>query len=154
MTTIRITEFKGYTKEMVYQYLQACWPCFYTIELPKSSDLQKGRDEIFNDLVMADHLCNTLQRQCREILFSLPDPAAAGSFDFILLADDLRSLAKTIALYANGYEGSVPGMDLFDEVVLNIGYRDLDYIEIPHYLQASENICLEDSPIDMSLYFE
>jgi hypothetical protein len=154
MTTIRITEFKGYTREMVYQYLQECWPCFYTIVLPKSSDLQKGRDEIFNDLVMADHLCNTLQRQCREILFSLPDPAAAGSFDFMLLADDLRSLAKTIALYANGYEGTVPGMKLFDQVVLSIGYRDMEEDYIPHFLQASENICLEDSAVDTSLYFE
>jgi hypothetical protein len=154
MTTIQLTQFKGYTKEMVYQYLQQCWPCFYTIVLPKSSDLEQGRDEIFNDLIMADHLSHILKEQSREILFSLPDPAKAGSFEFVLLTDDLDSLAETIAWYANGYEGSVPGMDLFDEVVLNIGYRDLDYIEIPHYLQASENICLEDSPIDMSLYFE
>src|SRR6478672_6201786 len=122
MTTIRITEFKGYTKEMVYQYLQQSWPCFYKIVLPKSSDLAQGRDEIFNDLVMADHLCNTLRQHSGEILFSLPDPAKPGSFDFVLLAGDLDSLAETIALYANGYEGSLPTMELFDEVVLSIGY--------------------------------
>ena len=154
MTTILITEFKGYTKEMVYQYLQQSWPCFYKIVLPKSSDLEQGRDEIFNDLVMADHLCNTLRQQSGEILFSLPDPARPGSFDFVLMADDLDSLAETITLYANGYEGSLPTMELFDEVVLNIGYRDFDSDDIPHFLQASENICLPDRIVDMSLYFE
>jgi hypothetical protein len=154
MTTIHITEFKGYTKEMIYEYLQQSWPCIYTIVLPKASDLEQGRCEIFNDLVMADHLANILKRHCSEILFSLPDPASAGSFDFILLTDDLESLAETIALYANGYEGSLPTMELFDQVVLSIGYRDMNYDDIPYYLMASENICLEDSAIDMSIYFE
>jgi hypothetical protein len=154
MTTIRITEFKGYTKEMVYQYLQQSWPCFYKIVLPKSSALELGRDEIFNDLVMADHLCNTLREHSGEILFSLPDPAKSGSFNFMLMTDDLESLAETIALYANGYEGSLPTMELFDEVVLNIGYRDFDSDDIPHFLQASENICLPDRIVDISLYFE
>lgn len=154
MTKILITEFKGYTKEMVYQYLQQSWPCFYKIVLPKSSDLEQGRDEIFNDLVMADYLCNTLRQHSSEILFSLPDPAKPGSFDFMLMTDDLDSLAETIDLYANGYEGSLPTMELFDEVVLNIGYRDFDSDDIPHFLQASENICLPDRVVDMSLYFE
>ncbi|SHG05393.1 hypothetical protein [Flavisolibacter ginsengisoli] len=154
MTTIRITEFKGYTKEMVYQYLQQSWPCFYKIVLPKSSDLQQGRDEISNDLLMADHLCNRLREQSGEILFSLPDPAKPGSFDFVLMTENLESLAETIALYANGYEGELPSMELFDEVVLSIGYRDFDPEDIPHYLVASENICLPDRVVDMSLYFE
>jgi hypothetical protein len=154
MTTIHITEFKGYTKEMVYQYLQQCWPCFYTIVLPKGSDLDQGRDEIFNDMLMADHLSNILKRQSREILYSLPDPARPGSFDFILLADDLESLAETISWYANSYEGARPTMELFDEVVLNIGYRDLQLDDIPHFLVASENICMEELPVDLNIYFE
>ena len=154
MTTIHLTQFKGYTQEMVHQYLQQCWPCFFTIVLPKASDMVGGREEIFNDMLMADHLSNILKRQSREILFSLPDPAKAGSFDFMVLADDLESLAATISRYANGYEGNLPSMELLDEAILSIGYRDHLPDDIPHYLVASENICMEEQPIDMSIYFE
>lgn len=154
MTTIQLTQFKGYTKEMVYQYLLQCWPCFYTIVLPKLSDLEQGRDEILFDMLLASQLVNELRPPSREVLYSLPEPAKAGSFDFIVLTEDLESLAETIAFYANGLEDSLPTEELYDYVVREHARRDLETIAIPHYLQAGENLCLEDSVVDMSLYFE
>jgi hypothetical protein len=153
MHTIDITTLKGKTEEMILQSLAAAGPSFYKIVLPKTSSIEEGQFAILEDFMMADHFSNRLRQNAYDVLFSLPEPGKTGTFSFVALTEDLKEMACLLALYANGFEGSKPGLGL----AWLIGDETADMKTARHnwyYYTACANLSEPNPDYSMNAYCE
>lgn len=104
MTDIRITEFKGYSKEDFYQFLRIHHNSFYDIIIPKEYGLEQDGDLFLQDYFNILYASQLLARISHNIMWSNPDPMVKGEFSLIIITTRLKRLANLLYYFSNAFD--------------------------------------------------
>lgn len=104
MTVICITEFKGYTKEDIYQFLRIHSKSFYEIIIPKERGWEEDGELFLQDYYNAIYASQLLSRISHDILCTHPDPRKKGEFSFIIITGRLKKLAGLLHYFCQAFD--------------------------------------------------
>lgn len=104
MTIIRITEFKGYSKEDFYQFLRIHHNSFYDIIIPKEYGLEKDGDLFLQGYYNILYASQLLSHISHEIMWTHPDPMVKGEFSLIIITGKLKRLANLLHYFSKAYD--------------------------------------------------
>lgn len=104
MTTIRITEFKGYSEASFLDYLNLYSKSFYEIIIPKELELKKDGPMFIQDFYNAVYVGQLLSRISDDVLCTLPEPFVKGEFSFIVLTTELEKLASLLYYFSTAFD--------------------------------------------------
>ena len=99
MTDIRITEFKGYSKEDFYQFLRIHHNSFYDIIIPKEYGLEQDGDLFLQDYFNILYASQLLARISHNIMWSNPDPMVKGEFSLIIITTRLKGWPTSSTIF-------------------------------------------------------
>jgi hypothetical protein len=104
ITIIQISEFRGYTRETLHEFLSLAPTRFFDIVLPKTSHMDSmGARAVFEDFTLALYLSQGLKRISHDILCMVTPVREPGSFSLLILADRIEDLTTLLEPYANGF---------------------------------------------------
>jgi hypothetical protein len=107
ITIIQISEFRGYTRETLHEFLSLAPTRFFDIVLPKTSHMDSmGARAVFEDFCLALHLSQSMQRISYDILCMITPVHEPGTFSQLIICDRLEELAVLLETYANGFDAS------------------------------------------------
>lgn len=103
-TLITLSEFRGYTKEGLKEFLALASTQFFDIVLPKTSHMDSmGARAVFEDFTLALHLSQGLKRISHDMLCMMTPVQEPGRFSLLILTERLDELATLLEPYANGF---------------------------------------------------
>ena len=119
MTTFEISQFRGYSKEDILEYLQLEDPEELLIVLDKPSDFDEyGPEQMAFDYYQAAYLGQGLLKVCANIGISYPEMKRPGKFSFRAIYPRLPELATLLHFYTTGIdEWGAPEDDYLDTVM-------------------------------------
>jgi hypothetical protein len=104
MTTIRITEFKGYTEEDFLSFLRIHSRSFYEIIIPKELGLEQDGEMFVQDYYNAIYVGQLLSRIAHDIFWTHPNPLVKGEFSFIIITGRLKKLAALLHYFGKAFD--------------------------------------------------
>jgi hypothetical protein len=120
MTTFHISQFRGYSKADILEYLQLEDPEEIMIILDKPADFKKlGADQMAFDYYQAAYLGQELARVCEDFALTYPEMKLTGKFTFQALYPRLPELSTLLHFYTEGFDEEGAPDDDYLHTVMN-----------------------------------
>lgn len=106
MTTIRITEFKGYSNEDIIEFLKIHRKSFYEVSIPKTCAPDVDIERFLQDYYNAMYTGQLLYRISHDIFWTTPDPYTTEEFSFMAITTAYKTFAGYIHYLTKAFDPS------------------------------------------------
>jgi hypothetical protein len=149
MTIIRITEFKGYSKEDMIGFLNIHGKSFYTVVVPKRYTLDIDGDHFLQDYYNAMYTGQLLYRISHDIFWTTPDPCTKDTFSFIVLTTAIKTFASLLQYLNESFDADHhPNTSAkFEETAYSLAYlRDEEKLTCYNFAEIIRQYNSENEP--------